>query len=162
MNVDFRVHLHCLDSPPELKHHIFALLRRPFGTFTTTFLSLISLIFPISVFLTTLPCLDSHRWGRLCHIADRWITRGNTCSTAGQCRFPWIHKYTNKHTNIHYIAPDRVYIYGTRFPTGIPAHQSMHYMQNVLQWCYYCMWVTPAGWNLKKKGLLKGNFIPVG
>lgn len=89
MHAELTVHLNCLDSPSHLKHHIYAV--SPFCTFITPFLD---------VFLAILSCLDGRCWGRLCHITDRWITRGKTCSTAGQCRFPWPHKYTNKHMHI--------------------------------------------------------------
>lgn len=86
---------------------------------------LFSLILAISVFLTTLPCLDSHRWGWLRHITDRWITRGNTCSTAGLCRFPCSHMYTNRHPCMqrfwHYIAPDSVYMRCNRWMKSLQA-----------------------------------------
>ena len=64
-----------------------------------------------SVCLTAVPRLDSHCRGRPRHIADRWITRRDTCSTAGQCPFPRSRKHTHIGTKILiYLTPDWVYI----------------------------------------------------
>lgn len=104
----------------------------------------------ISVFLTSLSCLDTHCWARLCYITDRWITWGNACSTAGHCRFPWSHKYTNKQTYIQrfslYIAPESTYtVRDECHPSRHSAQQSIHHMQNVLlELCYY-VWGMPLG-----------------
>lgn len=111
MHLQLTVHSGCLDPPPHLKHHTSAAS----SLFMAPFLKFYSLLLrscPISVFLTALPRLDRHRWVRLCHIKDRWITRGNACSTTGQCRFPWSHKQTRSLTTFwHHIPPDWVYIY---------------------------------------------------
>ncbi len=156
-----------LTSSPKASHFYCVALY----AFITPFLSLISLILSISVFLTTLPCLDSHRWGRLCHIADRWIARGTHMLHNWAVSFSLeaqIHKQTRMQyveRFCHYIAPDRVYMYTVIDECHPYRHRCLPISAPHVR-CPAAMlllYVTNAGrMEFQGKGHLKGNFIPVG
>lgn len=111
-------------------------------------------ILSISVFLASMPCLDSHCRGRRCHITNRWITRGWSMQHVWAVSFFFETTNTQTRTNVqrfwHYRTPEHTVIMKV-IPTGIPVYQTLLHMQNVL------LWRVPVRWNPMEKGIWRAT-----